>query len=203
MMDQVSQIVITHEPAVFIEELQEQIPSERLIVIERDEFKVEDAKEATRYAYVASKEERYIVLSARKYNIYAQNAMLKILEEPPANTHFILIAPSKSILLPTILSRLPLRTLQGDTQEEGFSFESFDLEVLYNLIKKSREMSKPQGKAVIRGMLEYAVKKGYRLDTDELEFFGRAVRLIELNSNLANVFTTAGLILLGHKKRGA
>ena len=203
MKELTSQIVITHEPTIFIEELQEQIPPERLIVIECDEFKVEDAKEATRYAYVASKEERYIVLNARKYNIYAQNAMLKILEEPPPKTHFILIAPAKSILLPTILSRLPIYIVDGGSGEESYTFDSFDLEVLYNLIKKSRELSKFQGKAIIRGMLEYALKKGYRLDTNELEFFGRAIELIELNSNLANIFTTAGLILLGHQKRGA
>jgi DNA polymerase-3 subunit delta' len=36
----------------------------------------------------------------------AQNALLKLLEEPPQNTHFILTASSEQLLLPTIRSRL-------------------------------------------------------------------------------------------------
>ena len=36
----------------------------------------------------------------------AQNALLKLLEEPPANTHFFLLMPSGSSLLPTLRSRL-------------------------------------------------------------------------------------------------
>ena len=36
----------------------------------------------------------------------AQNALLKIFEEPHENTHFFLIAPSAHILLPTLRSRL-------------------------------------------------------------------------------------------------
>lgn len=42
----------------------------------------------------------------------AQNALLKVLEEPPLNIIFILISTSKSSLLPTIISRLPLKYLE-------------------------------------------------------------------------------------------
>ncbi len=197
-----SQILITHDPTAVIEELQEHYTPAQLIIIERDEFKVEDAKEAMQRAYVASSQERFIVLSARKYNIYAQNAMLKILEEPPSNTHFILIVPSKSLLLPTILSRLPLMQLEEGASCEAVHFEEFDLEVLYNLIQKAKEFKKNEAVSVVRGMLEFALRKGYKLSQKELDYFGNAVKLLELNSNPANVFITAGLILLGHKKRG-
>ncbi len=197
-----SQILISHDPATIIEELQERYSPEQLIIIERDEFKVEDAKEAMQRAYVAANQERFIVLSARKYNIYAQNAMLKILEEPPKRTHFILIVPSKSLLLPTILSRLPLVQLEESAVSEAVHFEEFDLEVLYNLTQKAKEFSKPEAVGVVRGMLEFALRKGYKLSQKELDYFGNAVKLLELNSNPANVFITAGLILLGHKKRG-
>jgi DNA polymerase-3 subunit delta' len=46
-----------------------------------------------------------LILSADKMNIQAQNALLKVLEEPPGNTFFILAATGISSLLPTILSR--------------------------------------------------------------------------------------------------
>lgn len=36
----------------------------------------------------------------------AQNALLKLFEEPNAQTHFFLIVPSRSLLLPTVRSRL-------------------------------------------------------------------------------------------------
>jgi len=49
-----------------------------------------------------------IIESADKMNNAASNALLKILEEPPSHTHFILIAEQISTVLPTILSRCQL-----------------------------------------------------------------------------------------------
>lgn len=45
------------------------------------------------------------IKDAHKMNSEAGNALLKILEEPPANTFFILMAPDLLHLLPTIVSR--------------------------------------------------------------------------------------------------
>ncbi|MFA6434310.1 MAG: DNA polymerase III subunit [Elusimicrobiales bacterium] len=47
----------------------------------------------------------FIINDAHTLNINAQNAMLKILEEPPAGTIFILVAAKKNLLLQTIISR--------------------------------------------------------------------------------------------------
>lgn len=46
-----------------------------------------------------------LILSADRMNPQAQNALLKMLEEPPEKTFFILIADKISLLLPTIISR--------------------------------------------------------------------------------------------------
>ncbi len=46
-----------------------------------------------------------LILNADKMNPQAQNALLKMLEEPPKKTFFILIAKDISLLLPTIISR--------------------------------------------------------------------------------------------------
>ena len=46
-----------------------------------------------------------LILNAEKMNTQAQNALLKMLEEPPEKTFFILIAQKTSPLLPTIISR--------------------------------------------------------------------------------------------------
>jgi DNA polymerase-3 subunit delta' len=52
----------------------------------------------------------FIVRRAHELSISAANALLKTLEEPPANTYFVLLTNRPSELLPTIHSRtLPIR----------------------------------------------------------------------------------------------
>ena len=46
-----------------------------------------------------------IIVSAHAMNVAAQNALLKTLEEPPADTHLILVSASADRLLATIRSR--------------------------------------------------------------------------------------------------
>ena len=48
----------------------------------------------------------YVIDEADKLNIQAQNAFLKLLEEPAPNIHFILTAHNASKLLPTVRSRV-------------------------------------------------------------------------------------------------
>lgn len=52
-----------------------------------------------------------IVSNAHTASIEAQNALLKVLEEPPAHTLFILTAESKQNFLPTIISRCTIISL--------------------------------------------------------------------------------------------
>lgn len=58
--------------------------------------------------------ERQVVLidHAEAMSTEAQNAFLKLLEEPPKKVTFVLTAPTTQALLPTILSRLQVITLQ-------------------------------------------------------------------------------------------
>lgn len=48
----------------------------------------------------------YLIADADAMEAAAQNAFLKIIEEPPENVYFIFTAQSKSVFLPTILSRV-------------------------------------------------------------------------------------------------
>lgn len=59
-----------------------------------------------------SKTQIAIIPEAEKLTIPAQNAMLKLLEEPPANTIIILSAPTPERLLPTVVSRCQIISLQ-------------------------------------------------------------------------------------------
>ena len=201
MIEAKSQIVITSCFEDIAETLRDNFQKATIFSFIKDEFKIEDAKEAMAKAYIASKEQKIIFLAAKRFNIYAQNALLKILEEPPSGVIFILAAPSKTIFLPTILSRLPIHELQGSQQDKKQYFEHFDLETLYMLATKYKKVSKDEAKEIVKQMLEYAMKQDFKLTAKELEYFGRAIKLIELNSNVTNVIITTGLILLTHRKK--
>ncbi|MEE1330158.1 MAG: hypothetical protein U0K18_03020, partial [Acutalibacteraceae bacterium] len=63
----------------------------------------------------------FIIDFADTMNEQSQNALLKVLEEPPGNTFFLLIAESKAALLDTILSRCTVLSLSvpeyGEAEE--------------------------------------------------------------------------------------
>lgn len=62
----------------------------------------------------------------------SQNAFLKILEEPPANTIIILLSTSLDFFLPTVLSRCNLITLEGKENQSKEEIEE-NLRVLSSL----------------------------------------------------------------------
>lgn len=60
----------------------------------------------------------YIIKNAEKMTVQAQNALLKILEEPPSFVVFILLCTNASQLLPTVISRAPIFRMQRFTCDE-------------------------------------------------------------------------------------
>ena len=75
----------------------------------KKEFPVELARDIRQDAYIAPNEgacKVYIVDQAHTMNASAQNALLKIIEEPPAGVYFILLCENRAQMLPTILSRV-------------------------------------------------------------------------------------------------
>ncbi len=86
-----------------------------------------------------------IVDDADRMNRNAQNAILKILEEPPANVLIILIAHRPGMLIPTIHSRsrvIAFKSLSFDVMSElldrrGYAFSATDYEKLHVLSEGS------------------------------------------------------------------
>ena len=59
----------------------------------------------------------YFIPEAQRLRTEAQNALLKLIEEPPEAAYFIMTAPSRSGLLETVISRsavIPMRELSSD-----------------------------------------------------------------------------------------
>jgi len=83
-------------------------------------IKVEQIRELQQDIYQTPQRgvHRFIVIEpAHKMNISAANALLKILEEPPSHTMFILIAEQLNSIPPTVLSRCQKYNFY--TQEDG------------------------------------------------------------------------------------
>jgi hypothetical protein len=57
---------------------------------------------------------RHVVAVAHTLTIEAQNALLKVLEEPPAGVTIHLVVPGRDRLLPTVLSRLQAGAATND-----------------------------------------------------------------------------------------
>ena len=71
-------------------------------------IKVDQIRELHASVFLTPQRSSYkliIIECADRMNVAASNALLKVLEEPAAHTHFILIAEQISTVLPTILSR--------------------------------------------------------------------------------------------------
>mgnify|MGYP001142530002 CR=1 FL=1 len=73
---------------------------------------------------------RIFVVSATFMTQEAQNALLKVFEEPTPGTHFFIITPRADALLPTLRSRLfvvsrDMRVVESGNTEEEFLAEKF------------------------------------------------------------------------------
>jgi DNA polymerase-3 subunit delta' len=74
-------------------------------------IKIEQVRELQHSVFITPQRSRFrliILDAAERMNAASANALLKILEEPPQHTVFILIAQQMSTVLPTILSRCQL-----------------------------------------------------------------------------------------------
>jgi len=82
-------------------------------------FNIEDARELRTEVLrrKVSKGKRVFMLSANNFTREASNALLKTLEEPQQDTHFFIILPNASRVLPTILSRV--QVIQTDFINES------------------------------------------------------------------------------------
>ena len=75
--------------------------------ISADTFKIEDARNLKSLTSEkgVTKAKKIFVISANNFLLEAQNAMLKVFEEPIPETHFFLILPNANVLLKTFASR--------------------------------------------------------------------------------------------------
>ncbi len=112
-----------------------------IMMFEHGFLSVEDSRnigELSSQAPLAG-ETKALVISANRFSTEAQNAFLKIFEEPPEGTYIFLIVPSVGLLLPTLCSRVEVLSTSGatvDVSEDGKAFLASSKEKRTALISK-------------------------------------------------------------------
>lgn len=190
-------IIISKELENEIEQLEKRLSGHRVVKFIEETFKIEHAKEVMAAAYVSESSTKYIILAAIDFTDVAQNSLLKLLEEPPTNIEFVIITTTKSTLLPTIRSRLPI--LKVDTTHEikdlEISLARLDYEQIFSFLKANSRISKNEAKELIESLFYKAVVvEKLILSQKQLETFDKAYRLVELNSRPQSVFA---MLLMG------
>lgn len=179
------------------------VSTKRVVSFIRDDFLIDDAKEVIKEAIITSEDIKYILLAANKFNIFAQNSLLKVLEEPPENVVFLIVTKSKSTILPTIRSRVQIEIFERDKLDATLEFDlkRLDLKTIYEIIQANQQISKQQAKELIQKIFLNLINLDVKLDESQLENFSTAIRLLELNSRPINIVTQILLSLVLDKSK--
>jgi len=183
-------ILIVSDVEAECEKLAEELSAFRCVVFFEENFKIEHAKAVVSEAYISESQTKYIILGAFEFTAVAQNSLLKLLEEPPHNIEFIIISPTKSNLLETIRSRLPI--LKIDTQHQkamiDLNFSRIDYAEVFTFLKGHARIKKSEAKVLVEAMYHRAVVVDKLiLNESQLENFDKAYRLLDLNSRPQSV----------------
>lgn len=87
------------------------------------DVRVDDVRKVRADAFVSPFEAEcriFILDGAQNLNVQSQNALLKILEEPPERAYFILTAPSSKMLLETVNSRCAVFSLGNPSYDDVY-----------------------------------------------------------------------------------
>ena len=195
-----SHIVIASDIEAEYESITNSLKPSRVVGFLVDEFKVEDAKAVIAEAYVSESNVKYLLLASNNFNTISQNALLKLLEEPPKNIQLILVAPTKSNLLPTVRSRLPVivKEMNHDILEIKMSLFKIDYSEVFTFLKEHSRIKKSEAKKLVEALFYRAtVVDKLILNEKQLENFEMAYKLLELNSRPQSVFA---MLLMGFVK---
>lgn len=147
---------------------------------EQEKFLMEDARDLVRVVQTTplGGEKTLTVIAVDTIDREAQNALLKIAEEPPEHAHIVLIVRSEDMLLPTLLSRfVKVESLvaEGDVRlaEEFLEGTVAARQKINEKILKDKDTQK--GKKLIRDLEVIFAKNGdvgsYKDELDDLMKF--------------------------------
>lgn len=199
-----SHILICQNMEKAKEHLEEKYSSFRHLFYEKEEFLLEDAKELVKEAYIAESAHKYLIACAKSYRTEAQNALLKILEEPPRNIVFIMCAPSKSAFLPTIRSRLVVQELKIAREEmhSGLALKTLTIAQVYEFVRSHQHLDKNGLKQMVQSIVCEAIEvHNIHFIERELDYFQRLIHLCDLNAKAQTILIALLLAIMQRKHR--
>ena len=199
-----SRILICKNTEKAKESIGELYASARHLIYEKEDFLLEDAKELVKEAYIAEASLKYLIVFAKNYRVEAQNALLKILEEPPLNIVFILCAASKTAFLPTIRSRLVIDELPYEQEKihSGLSLKKLELADIYTFVQAHQNLDKNSLKELVQAIVYEAYhEEGLLFSEKELSHFHKLIHLSELNTRSQTILISLLLCIMQRKKQ--
>lgn len=167
------------------------------------DFLIENAKEVVKEAYIAESNTKVIATIFKNYRTEAQNSLLKILEEPPKNIVFLIGVLSKSVLLPTIRSRMMIKNIKTEesTESTGIDFKKLDIKTVYEFLSDKKFLDKNTTKTLLQNILIEAISQNIKLNTNEIQSFEKMLYLSELNSRSSYILLNALLTIMNRENR--
>lgn len=151
------------------------------VFVER--FGVDDSRELVRKANnrPVEADQQLLVVRTNFITLEAQNALLKILEEPPESTRFIFVLPPEFVVLPTLASRFSEEVLSEDVAEvdQNEHFETFlnqDYKArLANIDASAKKKDVVWQRNIKQGLIQYVSSQSSRCSESlkELEYVTR------------------------------
>jgi DNA polymerase III delta prime subunit len=150
----------------------------RQVILER--FGIDDARELVRQAYQRPREgERQVLVVCTDFITHeAQNALLKVLEEPPLSTQFLFVLPPDFSLLPTLASRFQVVSAppQTATAADFVQFLSLSYQERISLIEtKLKQSDTLWQRAMKLGLITYLEQGKNQQQLAELEYVARTL----------------------------
>ena len=168
-------------------------------------FGINDVRVLTEKAYSRPSEMTVQCLVTRTdfITLEAQNALLKIVEEPPVSTRFIFVLPSDFIILPTLASRLSnyQSTTHSDVKQDNvFSdFLSQSYSDRFAKIEKAlKEKDIEWQQRIKRGLIRYIKQEADKPRLSELEYIARL--LLTRGASNKMLLDNLALVLAIHTK---
>jgi len=144
-----------------------------IIVQKYTEFRINDARNLITLATQtpAHHHQQYFVVQAESIAVEAQNALLKLLEEPPTVSSFVFVLPQNT-LLPTLRSRfmmVDVLVLKKDIEQAFVEFVSQPVPTRLELISSLATEKNADAFATLRaGLMQYLDKIRLTLNTAQV-----------------------------------
>ena len=169
-----------------------------VIVYCGEELLIETSREIIDKAYFSSERQVLNILSFKSFKIEAQNALLKIFEEPPSGIFFMIVSPSKNLLLPTVRSRFVIEkyNVDRDDYDIKIDFLNFDYADFYSFVNTYSNIDKED---MLKLLQTIGRKYSHVLKCEDLEDFFTCFELVKLNAKNDLILSKIGFIFLRNR----